>query len=262
MRIGLKTAFMLFAILALGGALVHARLVNSEQDKQHQKEMEELVSVYADSLLEIKTDHGVVTEKYLTSVDDLGSAIKDNDRLRERVHEAEERLDVKVRQVEEMTIKILELELEGQGTVVLDTTGTDEGFVEIVEDTAGVYIKGLVYWPSGRHTLLVKRAPINFIITMQATDSGALVKKSVEFPDQPWISVDKWDAVVLSAEPKKKSFLAGLLPDFRDFKLLAGVSFGTSVGGDLGVSLGDTHAFINLNTDESAIHLARSFSLW
>jgi hypothetical protein len=268
MKINIKTVFFIIVILVLGAGFVQAKLETKSQEKQHEQQLKDLVSLYADTLLTVRTEYGDVTEKYLTSVQDLDGALNDNDRLRDRVKAAEKRLDVKVREVEELYLRIATLELEGEGEVTVDSTGG--GFVEIVEDTAGVRIEGKVFWPSGMHKLTVTRDPINFIITLQATKTGALVKKSIEFPDQPWITVDSWEAVVLDPEAdKKKNFFSKLIPNFKDMRFLVGVSAGSStagasamLGGDLGISLSDTHLFINLSQQGSTIHLARSFALW
>ncbi len=246
-----------------------ATLVYSSQrvgalTKAHEDELAEIVKIFGDSINVVHTENGVISERFVTAVSNLDDALGDNDRLRERIQGAENRLALKVRQVDELTASMLTLELERQNAVVLDSTG-NSGFVELVEDTAGVHIRGKVYWPSGKSSLIVSRDPLNFIITLQTTESGLVAKKTIEFPDQPWITVEDWQAVIVDENAiKKEGFFKSLFSGFGSLGVLAGVNGGSgSVGGDIGLTAGDWQAMIDMRTDgNTSFHIIKRFSLW
>ena len=257
----IKTWLIVGLLIAVAAAVAYGNYRVTTIEKEHDQELTDLVSMFGDSVKHVQTEFGQVSERYLVAVNDLDDALKDNTRLHGRLRSAENRLNLKVEQIEELVVVIETLELEGQGLVVTDSIGTG-GFVEVVEDTAGIHIKGRVYWPSGKTSFVVKRDPINFIITLQTNKSGKIAKKTIEFPDQPWMSVDTWEVALLAPDKERKGFLSGLLPSFGHLDLLAGVSAGSGIGGDVGATMGNWSVLASFTTEGNNYHILRTIRIW
>lgn len=221
-----------------------------------------LVASTQDSLKTINSEFGAIQFKYAIAVDDLKETVENNKELSRRVKKLEKELGIKVSEIDHLVASVdsLETTLAGQVT----HTGDGAGFVTIVEDTLGIHLYGKVEWPSGQTELSIKRDPLEFYITVQENETG-LVAKSINFPNQPWITVKDWD-ITLERTIKKPSlfgFIENPLHALLHPEPIAGLSFGThGLGVDVGVQLIDLNLVIGADKDGLTYHVQKSFKLW
>lgn len=251
----------LMTVVLIVGSIVNT-LAHNKQVRQNRKGLELLLAAN-DSVQILSTELGDVQLKYSLAVDNLSDSKNLTDEMKDRINALENALDIKVEAIEHLKAEMADLRITTVGEVTETEPGV--GFIEISQDTMGIAIHGKVFWPSGETDLLVERDPLEFFITMQQTPDG-LIAKTIDFPNQPWITVKTWDIVVLNEDiPKEKSwfsFMTDPLGALKSPRFLAGVSFGSAIGGDIGVSLNDLNLSVTISDRGTMYHITKSFSLW
>lgn len=229
---------------------------------QYEADIATLIEEHEGVIQQYQTDYGQVSEMFAKTLQDVRDKDVENQQLKDHIKNVERKYSSKVREAERLRAAIDSLLIDSEGEV----TFTDEnaGFVSLSEDTLGVQIHGKVFFPSGKTNLLVTRDPIEFFITLQESESGAFVKKSIVFPDQPWISVQDWDVYVeRNKEPEKEPLFSLFTNPFeaiKDARLIVGGRAGPGpLIGEAGVRLKDL--IITYDT-EGYVGVAKEFRLW
>jgi hypothetical protein len=213
----------------LMGIIVVQGIVNTVQRRNAENKRQDQIAELIDRLGVVESGVSVIVEgeqrfeRYVLTTDDkLKNVLEGQEDLLAIVEKIQEDKDVMVERIERVraTQDSLLVSTQGLVTQTSDTTS----LVAIAVDTLGVSVDGIVECPSGLTELSIHRDPLEFIVTLERTDTG-LQKKAIEFPGQPWISVRSWDVAISDAASKDKSFFG---------KLFAGTGVILGVGAEEG----------------------------
>lgn len=199
-----------------------------------------------------------IQSRYLSITEDLDRAIADNDSLTQIVADLRGRVQGLIREVERSVVTIDSLHAEG--TASIDST---TGHLSIRVAKQGVNLWNDVNCFSGEYSVLITHDPIEIVTVLAETDEG-LLKKSITFPGQPWMSVSSWDIIVEEPlDPDQGSIWSRLFGNLGKIGVVGGGSIGKSPGIVLGASVGDiVLATESIVGDETRLMLTKRWGLF